>query len=115
MSIDDRELEEIRRRKLLELQRQLEEEEKRKALEAEMRARKEAILRRILTDQARERLANIRLVKPELAEAAENLVIQLVQAGQLIPPVTDEQVKALLLRLDSQARREFKIRFERKK
>ncbi len=115
MSMDDRELEEIRRRKLLELQRQLEEEEKRKALEAEMRARKEAILRRILTDQARERLANIRLVKPELAEAAENLIIQLVQAGQLIPPVTDEQVKALLLRLDSQARREFKIRFERKK
>jgi len=115
VSMDDRELEEIRRRKLLELQRQLEEEEKRKALEAEMRARKEAILRRILTDQARERLANIRLVKPELAEAAENLIIQLVQAGQLIPPVTDEQVKALLLRLDSQARREFKIRFERKK
>lgn len=115
MSMDDRELEEIRRRKLLELQRQLEEEEKRKALEAEMRARKEAILRRILTDQARERLANIRLVKPELAEVAENLIIQLVQAGQLIPPVTDEQVKALLLRLDSQARREFKIRFERKK
>lgn len=115
MSMDDRELEEIRRRKLLELQRQLEEEEKRKALEAEMRARKEAILRRILTDQARERLANIRLVRPELAEAAENLVIQLVQAGQLIPPVTDEQVKALLLRLDSQARREFKIRFERKR
>ena len=114
MGIDDRELEEIRRRKLLELQKQLEEEEKRKALEAEMRARKEALLRRILTDAARERLANIRLVKPELADAAENLIIQLVQAGQLYPPISDEQVKAILLRLDSQARREFKIRFERK-
>ncbi|MCE4600805.1 MAG: DNA-binding protein [Desulfurococcales archaeon] len=114
MSVDDRELEEIRRRKLMELQRELEEEKKRKALEAELRARKEALLRRILTDSARERLANIRLVKPELAEAAENLIIQLVQAGQLVPPVSDEQVKAILLRLDSQARRSFKIRFERK-
>jgi len=114
VSVDDRELEEIRRRKLLELQKQLEEEEKRKQLEAEMRARKEALLRRILTEEARERLANIRLVRPELAEAAENIIIQLVQAGQLIPPVGDEQVKAILLRLDSQGRREFKIRFARK-
>lgn len=114
MSMDDKDLEEIRRRKLLELQRQLEEEERRKAIEAELRAKKEALLRRILTDKARERLANIRLVKPELAEAAENLVIQLVQAGQLIPPVSDEQLKALLLRLDSHGRREFRIRFERK-
>lgn len=114
MSTDDKDLEEIRRRKLLELQRQLEEEERRKAIEAELRAKKEALLRRILTDKARERLANIRLVKPELAEAAENLVIQLVQAGQLIPPVSDEQLKALLLRLDSHGRREFRIRFERK-
>ena len=114
MSMDDRELEEIRRRKLLELQRQLEEEQRRKQLEAEMRARKEALLRSILTHEARERLANIRLVRPELAEAAENLIIQLVQAGQLAPPVTDEQVKAILLRLDAQGRREFRIRFERK-
>jgi len=114
VSIDDRELEEIRRRKLLELQRQLEEEQRRKQLEAEMRARKEALLRSILTPEARQRLANIRLVKPELAEAAENLIIQLVQAGQLVPPVGDEQVKAILLRLDAQSRREFRIRFERK-
>jgi programmed cell death protein 5 len=101
VSIDDRELEEIRRRKLAELQKQLEEEERRKQLEAELRAKKEALLRRILTEKARERLANIRLVKPELAEAAENIIIQLVQTGQLAPPVGDEQVKAILLRLDS--------------
>ncbi len=114
MSADDRELEELRRRKLLELQRQLEEEERRKKLEAEIRAKKEALLRRILTEKARERLNNIRIVRPELAEAAENIVIQLVQAGQLVPPVTDEQIKAILLRIDSQGRREFRIRFARK-
>jgi programmed cell death protein 5 len=114
LAYDDRELEELRRRKLLELQKQLEEEEKRKQLEAEMEARKQAFLRRILTDKARERLANLKLVKPQLAAAAEELIIQLVQAGRLQPPVTDEQVKAILLELDSRTRRRFEIKFKRK-
>ncbi len=114
MAYDDRELEELRRRKLLELRKQLEEEEKRKRMEAELEARKQAILRRIMTEKARERLANIKLVKPELARAAEDLIIQLVQAGRLPAPVTDEQVKAILLELDSRTRRDFTIKFKRK-
>ena len=114
MSVDDRELEEIRRRKLLELKRQLEEEEKRKQLEAELEARRQALLRRILTLEARQRLANIKLVRPELAKAAEDIIIQLVQAGRLVPPVTDEQVKAILLELNSRTRRDFQIKFKRK-
>ena len=114
MSVDDRELEEIRRRKLLELKRQLEEEERRKQLEAELEARRQALLRRVLTPEARQRLANIKLVRPALAKAAEDIIIQLVQTGRLVPPVTDEQVKAILLELDSRMRRDFKIRIKRK-
>ncbi|MCE4624318.1 MAG: DNA-binding protein [Desulfurococcales archaeon] len=114
MAYDDRELEELRRRKLMELRKQLEEEEKRKQLEAQLEAQKQAILRRIMTEKARERLANIKLVKPELAKAAEDLIIQLVQAGRLPVPVTEAQVKAILLELDSRTRRDFQIRFKRK-
>ena len=114
MAFDDRELEEIKKRKLLEMRRQLEEEERRKQLEAELEARKQALLRQILTLEARQRLANLKLVKPQLAEAAENLSIQLVQAGRLPVPVTDEQVKAILLELDSRTRRRFQIKFKRK-
>lgn len=114
MAYDDRELEEIRRRKMLELQKQLEEEEKRRQLEAEIEARKQALLRRILTEGARQRLANIKLVKPELAKAAEDLIIQLVQAGRLPVPVSEEQVKAILLEIDSRTRRDFTIKFKRK-
>ena len=114
MAFDDRELEEIKKRKLLEMRRQLEEEERRKQLEAELEARKQALLRQILTLEARQRLANLKLVKPQLAEAAENLIIQLVQAGRLPVPVTDEQVKAILLELDSRTRRRFQIKFKRK-
>ena len=114
MAYDDRELEELRRRKLMELRKQLEEEEKRKQLEAQLEAQKQALLRRIMTEKARERLANIKLVKPELAKAAEDLIIQLVQAGRLPVPVTEAQVKAILLELDSRTRRDFQIRFKRK-
>ncbi|MCE4598722.1 MAG: DNA-binding protein [Desulfurococcales archaeon] len=110
----DPELEEIRRRKLLELQRRLEEEQKRKEMEAELEAKREALLRSILTQAARERLANIKLVKPELARTVEDIIIQLVQAGRLNTPVSDEQVKAILLELDSRSRRRFEIKFKRK-
>ncbi len=112
--VEDRELEEIRRRKLLELQRQLEEERRRREQQALMEARREALLRRILTEAARSRLANVKLVKPDLARAVEDYIIQLVQAGRLPVPVSEDVVKDLLIRLDSQARREPTIRFKRK-
>jgi programmed cell death protein 5 len=114
MDIDDKELEEIRRRKLLELQKQLEEEQKRRELEARMEAERQALLRRLLTSRARERLANLRLARPELARAAEDAVIQLVQMGRLTPPVDDDTLVQILIDLDRASRKDFKIRFKRK-
>ena len=72
------------------------------------------MLRAILTEAARSRLANVKLVKPELARLVEDYIIQLVQAGRLIPPVGESIVKELLLRFDQQSRREPTIRFKRK-
>ncbi len=111
---EDRELEEIRRRKLLELQRQLEEEQKRRELEAQLEAQREALLRRILTSKARERLSNLKLIRPELARAAEDAIIQLVQAGRLAPPVPDSVVVQILEELDRSSRRDFNIRIKRR-
>jgi len=109
---EDSELEEIRMRKLLELQKKLEEERKRKEQEALMEARREAILRSILTERARERLANVKLVKPDLARGVEDLIIQLVQSGRLSPPVDEDIVKELLIEIDSRNRREVRVRFK---
>ena len=114
MDIDDRELEEIRRRKLLELQRQLEEEQKRREMEAKIEAERQAVLRRLLTSRARERLSNLKLVRPELARAAEDLVIQLVQTGRLKPPIDDDTLVDILLELDRSTRKDFEIRIKRK-
>ena len=78
MDSDD-ELAEIRRRKMQEMQRsamddQASAEEQRRAQELE-KARKQQILRQILTPEARERLSRVRLVKPELADNVEQNIV----------------------------------------
>ncbi len=121
MPLDERELERIRRKKMMELKRRMEEaearekpsEEERKA--AEEAARK-AILRRYLTPEARERLARVRLVRPELARAVEDYVIRLAQSGG-IPEgkkLGETEIKNLLRRLSESTRKDFRIRIDRK-
>jgi len=106
----DEELEAIRARKAEELRRRLEEERRRKELESQ----REALLRSILTSEARARLTNIKLVRPEIARAVEDYLIQLVNAGRLTPPVGEDVVKRLLVEIDERTRREYKITFKRK-
>ncbi len=103
----DAELEELKRRKMLELQKKLEEEKQR-------RAQIEAVLRRIMTPEARSRLANLRLVKPELANIVEQQLIALAQSGRVPLPITDDFLKKLLAQLYEQTHRETRIRILRK-
>lgn len=51
---------------------------------------------------------NVRLVKPELAAAVENYLINAASSGRLNRPLTDEELKQLLLRIQ-QPKRDFKI------
>ncbi len=110
----DEELEEIKRRKLLELQRRLQMEEELKRRRQEEEAKREALLRSILTPEARERLANVKLVRPELARIVEDNIIALVQSGQLTPPVDEDTVKKLLSLIYERTRRETRITIKRK-
>jgi len=110
----DEELEAIKRKKLLELQRRLQMEEELRRRQQEEAARREALLRAILTPEARERLANVKLVRPELAKIVEDNIIALVQAGQLRPPVGEDVVKRLLAAVYERTHREPRIRFKRK-
>ena len=110
----DEELEAIKRKKLLELQRRLQMEEELRRRQQEEAARREALLRAILSPEARERLANVKLVRPELAKIVEDNIIALVQAGQLQPPVGEDVVKRLLAAVYERTHREPRIRFKRK-
>jgi len=105
---EDEEIEEIRRRKMLELQRRLAQEQQRMQVQQQMELQKQAILRRILTPKARQRLANLKMVKPEFANQLELQLIQLAQQGKVDIPISDEMLKQILIRLQSH-RRDIKI------
>jgi len=105
MSTEDAELAAIQKRKLLSLQRRMAEQQKKLQVEAQ----KQAALRVIMTPEARQRLNNLKLVRPEFAEQIELQLIQAAQTGKVKLPITDEQLKEVLIRLQSQ-RRETRIR-----
>ncbi len=107
--MSEEEIEELRRRRLLELRRRLAQEQQRIQMQEQIEMEKQAILRRILTSDARQRLTNLKMVKPEFADQLELQLIQLAQQGKISPPITDEQLKEILIRLQS-GRREIKIR-----
>lgn len=71
---------------------------------AERRAAREGVLRMALTSEARQRLANVKMVKPELAGTIEEYIIQLASSGKLGSPVNDEQLKKMLISLQDKKR-----------
>jgi len=70
----------------------------------ERKMMREAALRMALTSEARQRLANVRMVRPDLASAVEEYVIQLASSGKLRSAVDDEQVKQMLATLQGKKR-----------
>lgn len=108
--MSDDELDAIRQRKLAELQQQALQEQAEEQKQADVDAQKETILRQILTPEARARLTNIRMVKPQFAEQIEMQLIQLASSGRLKDRVTDEQLKSLLAQIQGKER-ERKVTF----
>jgi programmed cell death protein 5 len=102
--MSDEELEELRRRKLSALQRQMTEEQKNAQLEQQLEQQKQTLLRNILTPEARQRLTNLKMVKPEFTDQLELQLIQLAQQGKLPIPLADEQLKKILVQLQSRKR-----------
>jgi programmed cell death protein 5 len=107
--MSDEELEAIRRKKLLARQQRMSDEQKQTQQEQELEAQKQALLRQILSPEARQRLTNLSMIKPEFTEQLELQLIQLAQSGRLQIPVSDAQLKQLLIQLQSR-KRETKIR-----
>lgn len=94
---------------MLELQQRMQAEEQQAQAQQNLESQKQALLRRILTPEARSRLTNLNMVKPEFTQQLEIQLIQLAQAGRVKLPITDEQLKELLVRLQS-GKRDYTIR-----
>ena len=75
--------------------------------EAEAAVRQKALML-LLDTNARQRLMNIRIVKPELAAAVENYLISAASAGRLNRALTDQELKQLLINLQH-PKKDFKV------
>ena len=91
MSEDD-DLQRLKEQRLLEMQRRETDDNVKTKVDKE----KQEALRVILTPEARQRLTNIKLVRPELAEQLELQLIQLAQTGRINIPMKDDQLKQIL-------------------
>lgn len=102
--LSDEELQELRRKKLAALQRQMTDEQKSAQAEQQMEQQKQTLLRSILTPEARQRLANLKMVRPEFTDQLELQLIQLAQQGKVPIPLGDEQLKKILAQLQGRKR-----------
>jgi programmed cell death protein 5 len=102
--MSDEELEALRRKKLSTLQRQVSDEQRNAQMEQQLDQQKQALLRSMLTPEARQRLSNLKMVKPEFIEQLELQLIQLAQQGKIPIPLADEQLKKILAQLQSRKR-----------
>ena len=93
--MDDPELEALRQRRMQELQQQAvqqQEEQKRQQVEMQL----QNAMRQILTPEARDRLNNIKLANPQMAQQLEMQLVQLAQSGRIPVPVDDEMLRNIL-------------------
>jgi programmed cell death protein 5 len=75
----------------------------------EKKALRENIIRIALTSEARQRLANIRMVKPQIAQTIEDYIVQMASSGKLKQVINDDQLKELLGSIQGK-KREFTIK-----
>ncbi|MHA1712986.1 MAG: DNA-binding protein [Candidatus Ranarchaeia archaeon] len=104
------ELAAIRQRRAAELKKQLSEQQAQEIQRQQIAAQKAQILRGILTTKARDRLNNLKLARPELAEQVENQLILLRQSGRLQGLINDSELKRILVQMMGN-KRETKIEF----
>ena len=76
--------------------------------DSEISAQKEQILKQILAADARLRLNNVKMVKPDLANLVENYLLGMASQGKLGSQISDEQLKQILLSIQ-QPKRDFKF------
>jgi programmed cell death protein 5 len=98
---------------MAELQQQAQQQayaaENQQRAQQELEMQKKQIMIQILTPEARNRLVNLRLTKPDFVNQIELQLIQLAQSGNLQNKITDAQLKDLLKRV-SGTKREINIR-----
>ncbi|KAJ3290328.1 hypothetical protein HK104_006847 [Borealophlyctis nickersoniae] len=80
-----------------------------------MEEMRRGMLIQILDNEARERLARIKIVKEDKARAVEDMLIRMAQTGQLRGKVSEPQLIDMLEQLSEQHQKETKIKYNRRR
>jgi len=76
--------------------------------DSQLKAQKEMMLKQVLSSEARLRLNNVRMVKPDLADLVENYILNLSVQGKISGQISDDQLKQILSSAQ-QPKHDFKI------
>lgn len=102
--MEDPELMALRQKRMAELQQQAQNQAAQQEQAQRVEMQKQNVLRQILTPEARDRLANIRLANPQMAASVENQLIQLAHSGRLAGVIDDTMLRNILTQIAPQRR-----------
>ena len=102
--MEDPELAALRQKRMAELQQQAQSQQAQEEQQKQFEAQKQSVLRQILAPEARDRLANIRLANPQMADCVEMQLIQLAQSGRISGVIDDAMLRNILTQIAPQQR-----------
>lgn len=97
----DEDIDELKEKRMQEIKDQMEGQEAEKQKKKQMEQQKQALLKQILTTEARSRLSNLRMAKPKFTESVEMQLIQVAKTGKIDLPINDDQLKKILKKLQN--------------
>ncbi len=94
-------IDDIKEEKMKQLKSQMQEQEQQEQQKKQLEQKKKQMLRKILTTDARSRLSNLRMAKPQFTQQVELQLIQIAKTGRIELPITDDQLQKILKKIQS--------------
>ena len=93
------ELDQLRKQRLEELKQKMGQQQSAEGQANEAEMQLDAVLRQVLSPEAKARLSNVQLVNRELYLKAAQTIVYIARSGKLQQKISDEELKRLLEKL----------------